>query len=310
MAEGLSKVLVTGGAGYKGVVLTRQLLEQGHEVTILDNFMYGFDPVLHLAGHPSLRIVKEDIRNLGAASVAGYDVVYHLAAISGYPACEANPHSAKLINVDASRRLGELLAAEQRLIYASTTSFYGDSGGLCTEESQVHPVSLYAITKYQAEQALLQRDNTVALRFATVFGLSPRMRVDLLVNDFAYKAVNDRSLVLFESRSRRTFLHIRDAVAGYLLALDRFDDMKGQVFNVGHSSLNYTKLEIAQHVQRATGCKIIDSDMEDFDIRNFDVSFDKIGSLGYSPQRTLDEGIEELVRLYSFYKPFATYKTI
>lgn len=303
-------ILVTGGAGYKGIVLTQELLNLGHHVTILDNFMYGYDSVLHLSGHPSLDIVKEDIRNISASSVAGCDAVFHLAAISGYPACEANPHSAKLINVDASRRLGEALSKDQWLIYASTTSFYGNSGQVCTEESEVHPVSLYGMSKYQAEQILLERDNTVALRFATVFGVSPRMRIDLLVNDFAYKAVSDRCIVLFESRAKRTFLHIKDAIAGYILALDRFRDMRGQVFNVGHDSMNYTKLEIAQHAQAFADCKIIDSDMSDLDARNFAVSFEKIGALGCSPKWTLDDGIEEMVRLYQFYRPLATYRTI
>jgi len=304
------KVLVTGGAGYKGVVLSRKLLELGHEVTILDNFMYGFESVLHLVNHPSLTVIKEDIRNLTEASVAGADAVYHLAAISGYPACEANPHSAQLINVDASRRLGELLSKEQYLIYASTTSLYGNSGTICTEESQTHTASLYSATKYQAEQILMERENTIALRFATVFGVSPKMRVDLLPNDFTYRAVNERCIVLFESRCRRTFLHIKDAVAAYLLCLEKFEQIKGEVFNAGHDSMNYTKLDIAQRIQQLTDCRIIESDLEDIDIRHFVVSFDKIGGAGFVPKHTLDDGLAELVRLYSFYKPYSSYKTI
>ena len=306
----MMKILITGGAGYKGAVLTRKLLDLGHQVTVLDNFMYGYESLLHLAEHPSLEIVKEDIRNIGPETVAGYDVVYHLAAISGYPACEANPHSAKLINVDASRRLGASLSSEQGLIYASTTSFYGNSGALCTEESAPHPMSLYAVTKYQAEQILMQRENSIALRFATVFGVSPRMRIDLLVNDFTYKAVNDRCVVLFESGARRTFLHVQDAVAAYLLALEKFQDMRGQIFNVGHNSMNYAKREIAQHVRKHTGCTIIDSEMDDLDARNFNISFEKVGRLGFRRSRTLDDGVQELTKLYRFYKPFATYKTI
>jgi nucleoside-diphosphate-sugar epimerase len=304
------RILVTGGAGYKGVVLTQELLNLGHRVKIVDNFMYGFDSVLHLVSNPSLEIVREDIRNFTHASVRGYDVIYHLAGISGYPACEANPHSAKLINVEASRHLGKLLSKKQALIYASTTSFYGKCGKVCTEESKVEPVSLYGISKYQAEQILLERENTVALRFATIFGVSPRMRIDLLVNDFAYKAVNDRCIVLYDSQSKRTFLHIKDAISAYILTLNNLDDMCGQIFNVGDNSLNYSKEEIANHIQTFTGCRIIDSDMDDFDVRNFVISFEKIRRFGYSAQFTLDDGISELVKLFSFYKPFATYKTI
>jgi len=141
------RILITGGAGYKGVVLTQKLLDLGNRVTILDNFMYGFEPVLHLFNHPGLDIVREDIRNINESTLKGFDAVIHLAGISGYPACEANPHSAKIINVDASRRLGEILSNDQMLIYASTTSFYGNSGEICTEESKVKPVSLYGMTK-------------------------------------------------------------------------------------------------------------------------------------------------------------------
>ncbi|HME43786.1 MAG TPA: NAD(P)-dependent oxidoreductase [Syntrophorhabdales bacterium] len=304
------KILVTGGAGYKGTVLVEELLNRGHKVTILDNFMYGYDSVLHLVNEPRLKIEREDIRNIREETVKGYDVIFHLAGISGYPACEANPHSAKLINVDASRRLGKLLSKNQVLIYASTTSFYGKSGAVCSEDSGVDPVSLYGITKYQAEQILLKRENTVALRFATIFGVSPRMRVDLLVNDFAYKGVRERCLVLFESTTKRTFLHIRDAIAGYLFTLDHIPQMKGQVFNVGHTSLNHSKMEIAEQVQKATRCKIIDSDMKDFDVRNFVISFDKLRKLGYEPKFSLEDGVKELVKLYNFYQPFSLYKTI
>jgi nucleoside-diphosphate-sugar epimerase len=303
-------ILVTGGAGYKGTILTKTLLSRGHTVSILDNFMYGYDSVLHLVNEPLLKIRQEDIRNIKAETLKGYDLIFHLAGISGYPACEANPHSAKLINVDASRRLGKLLGKDQMLIYASTTSFYGKSGGICSEASDVDPVSLYGITKHQAEQILLQRENTVALRFATIFGVSPRMRVDLLVNDFAHKGVRERCLVLFESATKRTFLHIQDAIAGYLFTMDHFQQMKGQIFNVGHNSLNHSKMEIAEHVRKATGCKIIDSDMKDFDVRNFIISFDKISKLGYTPRFSLQDGVDELVKLYNFYQPFSPYRTI
>jgi nucleoside-diphosphate-sugar epimerase len=304
------KILVTGGAGYKGVVLVKELLEQGHQVSLLDNFMFGFDYVLHLLGFKSLQVVKEDMRNLKESTVRGYDVIFHLAGLSGYPACEANPHSAKLINVDAARRLCRVLGKEQMLIYASTTSMYGKSGGICTEESEVEPTSLYAITKHQAEKSLLERENTVSLRFATLFGISPKMRVDLLVNDFTFKAVNDRCLVLFESATKRTFLHLKDAIVAYILTLKNFAEMRGHIFNVGHSSMNYSKMEIAEHVRKFTGCKIIDSDMIDFDRRNFVVTFDKIERKGFLPKYSLDDGIAEMVKLYKFYRPLTMYRGI
>ena len=304
------RILITGGAGYKGVYLTKKLLSLGHQVAILDNFMYGYDSVLHIVDHPELSIITQDIRNLEEKTLKDFDAVVHLAGVSGYPACEANPHSAQLINVDASRNLGNLLSKDQILIYASTTSFYGKSGKICTEETPVEPVSLYGKTKYQGEQILLERENTIALRLATIFGVSPKMRIDLMVNDFVYKAVNERCVVLFESQSKRTFLHISDAISAYVFALDNFEIMKHGIFNVGDDSLNYSKLEIAENIQKYTDCKIIDSDIADFDVRNFLVSFDKLRKLGYSVSMTLDDGIKELVKLYGFYKPFNTYKTI
>ena len=304
------KILVTGGEGYKGVVLTEVLLARGHSVTILDNFMYGCEPVLHLVGNPAFSAVREDIRNLTEARLKDFDVVYHLAGISGYPACEANPHSAKLINVDASRRLRDLLGRDQRLLYASTTSFYGKTGARCDEETPVEPVSLYGITKYQAEQELLQHANTISLRFATIFGVSPRMRIDLLVNDFTCKAVHERCIVLFESKTKRTFVHIQDAIAAYVFALDRFDAMKGGIFNVGSEELNFTKMEIALAVKQETNCNIIDSEMKDFDPRNFVIAFDKLAKLGFQTRFSLQDGIREMVKLYRFYKPFLPYATI
>lgn len=304
------KVPITGGAGYKGVVLAGRLLDRGYDVTVFDNFMYGCESVLHMANHPRLHAIRGDVRHLDGKTVAPYDAVFHLAGISGYPACEANPHSAKLINVDGSKLLGGCLGREQMLIYASTTSFYGHAGAVCDETSPIRPVSLYGMTKHEAEVILMQRENTVALRFATVFGVSPRMRVDLLVNDFVHRGVTERCVVLFDSLSKRTFLHIQDAVDGYVLALDRFAEVRGHVVNVGHESLNFSKRDIAECVQRHTGCKIIDSDIRDLDVRNFVVSFEKARRLGFVPRRTLDDGVAEMVKLFGFYRPFAAYRTI
>ena len=304
------KILITGGAGYKGIVLADRLLKQGHHVTIFDNFVYGFGPVLYLVNNPNLEIVRGDIRNISSETVKGCDAVFHLAGLSGYPACEANPHSAQIINVDASERLGSLLSPSQPLIYASTTSFYGASGKVCDEETPVDPVSLYGATKHKAEQILMQRENTVSLRFATIFGVSPKMRIDLMVNDFTFRAVNDRCIVLFESKAKRTFLHLQDAIDAYVFTLSRFGDMKGQIYNVGDQSLNYSKGEIAEHIKATTGCAIIHSAISDLDPRHFLIAFDKLAKLDYRPKRTLDEGISELTKLYKFYNPISTYATI
>ena len=303
-------VLVTGGAGYVGVMLTEALLKKGHFVTIFDNFMYGYDSVLYLIRNDNLRVIKGDIRNDDRSYVDKQDVIYHLAAISGYPACEANPHSAEVINVDATKKIVDYLRNDQILIYASTTSFYGKSGERCDEDSPISPVSLYGITKYEAEKIVMQRSNSVSLRFATIFGVSPRMRIDLLVNDFVYRAITERSLIIFDGYSKRTFLHIKDAVDAYTFTLDNFDRMKGRVFNAGSEKLNYSKFDIANKIREFVDFEIVTSTLADFDVRDFLVSFKRINELGYTPSLTLEYGIKELVKLYSFYRPFSTFKTI
>jgi nucleoside-diphosphate-sugar epimerase len=297
------KVAVTGGAGYCGIPLCEELLAKGHRVTMVDNFMFGYEPVLHLARNPNLEIIKRDIRHEDTSYLADKDVVFHLAGISGYPACEANPHSAKLINITATIQIVGRLSPSQLLIFPSTTSFYGSSGARSTEETLPTPVSLYGITKVEGERAVMNRANSISLRWATVFGVSPRMRAGLLVNDFVDKAVNERAIVLYDADSRRTFMHVADVVRGYMFALDNHDRMKGGVFNMGSDRFNFTKREVAQQVRKLAPCDVINADLGDTDIRNFLVCFDKVKKLGFDCTIDMQQGIEELVKLYRFYTP-------
>jgi nucleoside-diphosphate-sugar epimerase len=302
-------ILVTGGAGYKGVKLVAKLLERKYNVTIIDNFMYGYDSVLHLAENTNLQIIKQDIRN-PINDIQTYDVVIHLAGISGYPACEANPHSAELINVEATRSLVKSLGKGQLLINASTTSFYGKSGDTCNENTPLEPVSMYGKTKFMAELIVNEHPQAVNLRFATVFGPSPKMRMDLMVNDFTYRAVKEGVVVLFDSYAKRTFIHVDDAAESYLFTLDNWDRMAGGTFNSGGDHLNHSKKEIAELVRKYTAFKIIESDIRDRDVRHFIISFDKIRSLGFVPKFTVEDGIRQLLKLYSFYDCFSHFKTI
>jgi nucleoside-diphosphate-sugar epimerase len=302
-------ILVTGGAGYKGVKLTGKLLEKGYRVTVVDNFMYGFEPVLHLVERPGLTIIRRDIRN-GVEHLHAYDVIFHLAGISGFPACAANPHSAQLINVDATRNLVHSLSPNQILINASTTSLYGKKGITCDEDTPVEPVSTYAITKYEAEKIISEKPQAINLRFATVFGVSPRMRMDLMVNDFTYKALKEGALVLFDSFAKRTFIHIDDAIDAYIFSLENYDRLKGQIFNVGGNGLNYSKKEIARIIRNKIEYNIIDSEIKDRDLRHYIVSFDKFEKLGFTPRRSLEQGIDELIRLFTFYEYYSHFKTI
>lgn len=303
-------ILVTGGAGYIGNMLSKALLDAGHEVTIVDNFMFGYESIFHIVSHPNLHIIKADIRNEDLSYLNDKDVIFHLAAISGYPACEANPNSAKLINYDATVRIVEHLTKNQLLIYASTTSIYGSSGKVSNEETRVEPVSLYGVTKYEAEQVIIQRENSISLRWATVFGVSTRMRAGLLVNDFVEKAIQEHALVLFSGHSKRTFMHIMDSVNGYLFAINHMDQMRGQIFNMGSEDLNFSKQDIADNIKRYVPFEIMESGFGDKDIRNFYVSFEKAHSLGYRCEYSLDDGIRELIKLYRFYTPNSFIKPI
>ena len=303
------KTLVTGGAGYKGVILTKSLLDAGHNVTILDNFMYGYEPVMHLALHPRLTIKKGDVRNK-IENLKDFDVIFHLAGISGFPACASNPHSAQLINVEATRLLFDSLSPGQMLINASTTSMYGKSGEPCDETTNVDPVSTYAHTKVAAEKIVMQRENTISLRFATVFGFSTRIRMDLMINDFTYKAVKEGVLVLFDGFAKRTFIHVQDAADCYLFSLENFDKMKGNIFNAGGNELNYSKEEIAGLIRKKIDFTVINSELKDKDLRHFIVNFSKIEKVGFKPKVTVEEGIDELIKLYQFYDYYSHFKTI
>jgi len=304
------RILITGGAGYKGVILAERLLQVGCQVTILDNFLYGYESVLGFASDKNCRIVKQDIRNLVEADLKQYDIIYHLAAISGYPACEANPHSAQMINVVSTEKLVKMLSADQLLVYASTTSLYGQSGMEMKESDIPAPASLYGMTKWTAEAVCMQRSNAISFRFATLFGASRRMRCDLLLNDFVYRAVNDRSIVLFDSHSVRTFLHVRDAIQAYCMVLDHAGEMAGQIYNVGVNTMNFSKLELARIIQSYLHNEIIETQLADPDRRDFIINFDKIAVLGFKPSITIAEGIEELIRLYTWYQPYQNFRPI
>jgi nucleoside-diphosphate-sugar epimerase len=305
------KVLVTGGAGYKGILLTERLLNLGYEVTILDNFMYGYDSVLHLIKNIKLKIIKLDIRNISEKITKNYDVIFHLAGISGMPACAANPSSAESINVTATKSLVNQMSKNQIIINASTTSSYGDfNGDMAYEDSKILPVSLYGKTKYEAEKIVQDKENSVSLRFATVFGVSPKMRNDLMVNDFTYKAIVDRTIVVFCGHSKRTFVHIDDVIDSYIFTLENFNKLKNEVYNVGDEKLNFSKIDIANSIKKYVDFELIDSTLPDLDSRNFQVSFDKINKLGFKTKLSLENGIEDLKFLYDFYRYNLPYKII
>lgn len=296
------KVLITGGAGYLGSNLTRHLLEAGYSVTVLDNLMYDQVTLLHLFGNPKFQFELGDVRDkkLLQELVGLNDVIIPLAAIVGMPACKANPELTVAVNYQQVADIVEVLRDDQKLILPNTNSQYGSSDSIITEESPFNPLSLYAKTKCDAENTMLANGNGVSLRLATVFGVSPRMRTDLLVNDFVYKSIVDGYLVLFEAHFKRNYIHVQDIARTFQFIIENYDKCKGQAFNVGLSTANLSKLELAEKIKKHIPSLVIKQDdfKEDFDKRNYIVSNEKLESLGWKPIYDLDYGIKQLIQAY------------
>jgi nucleoside-diphosphate-sugar epimerase len=296
------KVLITGGAGYLGSNLTRHLLEAGYSVTVLDNLMYDQVTLLHLFGNPKFQFELGDVRDkkLLQELVGLNDVIIPLAAIVGMPACKANPELTVAVNYQQVADIVEVLRDDQKLILPNTNSQYGSSDSIITEESPFNPLSLYAKTKCDAENTMLANGNGVSLRLATVFGVSPRMRTDLLVNDFVYKSVVDGYLVLFEAHFKRNYIHVQDIARTFQFVIENYEKCKGQAFNVGLSTANLSKLELAEKIKSHIPSLVIKQDdfKEDFDKRNYIVSNEKLEALGWKPIYDLDYGIKQLMSAY------------
>ena len=296
------KVLITGGAGYLGSNLTRHLLEAGYSVTVLDNLMYDQVTLLHLFGNPKFQFELGDVRDkkLLQELVGLNDVIIPLAAIVGMPACKANPELTVAVNYQQVADIVEVLRGDQKLILPNTNSQYGSSDSIITEESPFNPLSLYAKTKCDAENIMLEKGNGVSLRLATVFGVSPRMRTDLLVNDFVYKSVLDGYLVLFEAHFKRNYIHVQDIARTFQFIIENYEKCKGHAFNVGLSTANLSKLELSEKIKEHIPSLVIKQDdfKEDFDKRNYIVSNEKLEALGWKPIYDLDYGIKQLISAY------------
>jgi nucleoside-diphosphate-sugar epimerase len=293
------RVLVTGGAGYVGSVLTPMLLAAGHEVTVLDTLRYGGQGLLHCLTQPGMRLIVGDIRDRASVEEAVRDceLVVHLAAIVGYPTCLKHPELARETNVGGTQILVDALGPEQSIVYSSTGSNYGQIDGICSEESPLNPISLYAQTKAAAEDIVMSSGRATALRFATAFGVSPRMRFDLLVNDFVRRALLEKQLIVYEGHFRRTFIHVRDIARSILFAIDNRAVMIGNIYNVGNESLNATKADIAEMIRARIPFYLHYSDSgRDPDVRDYHVSYAKIRNLGFEITRTLEDGITETMQ--------------
>ena len=304
----MNNILVTGGAGYIGSILTEFLLDLGFNVTVLDNFMYKQSSLNHLCSRSGFQVVNGDIRNMAHVQplLKNADVIIPLAALVGAPLCNKDVVGADTTNKEAIFNMLDKVSKEQRIIMPTTNSAYGsgDENNFCTEESPLNPISKYAIDKVKVEEMLMQRENSISYRLATVFGMSPRMRTDLLVNDLTYRAVNDGYVIIFEGHFKRNYIHVRDVCDAFIHAIYNFDKMKGEIYNVGLSSANVSKLELCEIIKKQVpNFTIVEGEIKkDPDQRNYIVSNAKLEATGFEPMYDLDFGIEELLKGYKMIK--------
>lgn len=297
-------VLITGGGGYIGSILTPRLLDLGYKVTVLDTFKNGGTELSSSCRYDTFRPIRGDCRDIRLLDelVPQHDILIPLAALVGAPLCKEDQIGAQTLNSDAVRNLVARTSQSQRVVYPTTNSGYGvgDAGKMCTEKSPLRPISLYGVTKVEAEEAVLEKGNGVSLRLATVFGMAPRMRIDLLVNDFTWRAVTDRAVVIFEGHFKRNYIHIQDVVKAFVHAIDNHGAMVGEAYNLGLSTANLSKIELCQKIQKQVPNFVyLEAPIgEDPDKRDYIVSNEKLEASGWSPDWSLDAGIAELLRGY------------
>lgn len=331
------KILITGGAGYLGNILverlllnnllmsngTNELVVNGYgildeprfhineklKITVLDNLLFKQTNLTEYCYRDDFGFIYGDVRNneLMKKLINSHDIIIPLAAIVGMPACNKSPNETKQINQEVIEFIAKESSSSHRIIFPTTNSGYGlgtsnDLGLMyCTEETELNPISLYGVTKVNAEKVLLDKGNAVTLRLATAFGISPRMRLDILVNDFTYRAFTDKYIVLFESHFKRNFIHVKDVARTFVFTINNFNEMLGKPYNVGLSNANLSKLELCEKIkEQIPNFFITESEInKDPDKRNYIVSNKKLESLGWYTNHTLESGIKELIRAYS-----------
>jgi len=303
------KVLITGGAGYIGSILVPELLNNGFEVTVFDNLMFQQTSFLDCCNNPDFHFINADVRNTARMKEAmkDKDIIIPLAALVGAPLSNKDTSSTIAINRDAVVEMNKMRSKNQLVLFPTTNSGYGigQDGIYCTEETPLRPISLYGVTKSEAEADLLASDNVITFRLATVFGCSPRMRLDLLVNDFTFRAFSQKYIVLFESHFKRNYIHVRDVAKAFIFGIENFDKMKNQTYNVGLSSANLSKMELCLEIKKQIpDFFITESEINsDPDQRNYIVSNDKIEGMGYRPDNDIQMGITELIKGFSILTP-------
>ncbi len=301
------KIAITGSSGYVGSILTKKLLEKNYHVTAIDNFRYENRNIFQLANYKKLKIIEGDVRDVHILNeILNHDIIIPLAALVGAPLCDKFPEEAISINQNVIENLAKNKSSEQIIIYPTTNSGYGSTDGTseCDENSPIKPISLYGITKTEAEKFVINEQNTISLRLATVFGISPRMRVDLLVNNFVYKALTEGCLTLFESHFIRNYIHINDVAKAFIHCIENFESMKNNIYNLGLSNANISKKNLALLIKKhISSLSIVEEEFtKDKDQRNYIVSNDKIEKTGFTPDISLEDGVIELIKGLSVLK--------
>ena len=309
----MKKIFITGGAGYIGTSLIPLLLENGHKITVYDSLMFNNgDKLIPFITNPNFNFIEGDIRDFEKLSkyIKGHDVVIHLAALVGFPICrEKGEQESYEVNVVGTENVINAMTDDQYLLLGSTGSNYGEVLDICTEETPLNPLSIYGKTKTEAEKLVLERNNSTAFRFATAFGVSPRLRLDLLVNDLTYKSLKEGYAVIYESHFMRTFIHVKDMARVFLFAIENQEQMKNHVFNVGSNKMNYSKKEVCELIKNKVSNAYFNyADVgEDADKRNYIVSYEKINSLGFDTTISLEDGISELLKTIPLIKTSSPY---
>jgi len=301
-------ILVTGAAGYLGSIMVPELLRLGHKVAVVDNFMFNQASLLECCNDDNFKVIRGDARDkdLMKGLMKDADAIFPLACLTGAPLCKKDPVGAQTINFDAIKMLLDMRSKDQVFIFPTTNSGYGvgEEGIYCTEETPLNPISIYGQLKVELEKILLDAGNCITLRLATVFGASPRMRLDLLVNDFTYRAVFDRFIVLFESHFKRNYIHVRDITKAFVHCLDNFDKMKNEPYNVGLSDANLSKWELCEEIKKQVpDFYFVEAKVgEDPDKRNYIVSNEKIEATGFKPDYSIQRGVAELLKAFQVIK--------
>lgn len=310
------KIFITGGAGYIGTTLIPLLLGKNYEITVYDSLLFNNgDKLVPYINNPKFNFIKGDIRDeeLLSKSIKNYDIVIHLAALVGFPICRERGEKESFdVNTRGTEIIIKNMTNKQYLLFGSTGSNYGEVTEICTEETKLNPLSIYGKSKTEAEEMVLSRDNSTAFRFATAFGVSPRLRLDLLINDLTHKALTEGYAVIYESHFMRTFIHVKDIAKVFLFAIENKDKMKNNVYNVGSDNMNFSKKEVCETIKKMLPNTYFNyADVgEDADKRNYQVSYDKISSLGYKTTINLEEGINELIKVSPLIKTMSQYYNV